>query len=152
MNKQLFFVYVVVLSIFGLFLTAGCVSAPVSSVTQPSSGEVVSEKAQPESVCDDWEYRGFGRKLPDWVISAIKGGIDEVKKDCPEYAGQNIVIISTAGINPDHAEHLLMKKIGSMIDVAHYELKDSIWVHLNSTENTEKKNTEYQAFCLYKAK
>lgn len=54
----------------------------------------------------DWQYKGFGKELPDWVKAFYEGGMTEVRKLYPEYTEDTVNLFQTYSGTLEHSEAL----------------------------------------------
>lgn len=97
----------------------------------------------------DWEYRGFGRELPDWVEPAFIGGAENVKRECARFSDVEIFLVSAYGINPDQVVRKLFAEITQTEIGEQFVPIETLWVRL-VPEKVDLRG-EYIAFQLYVA-
>jgi len=94
---------------FSLLLVAlaciGCASKPVVEAEENQTPpEVKSSYTKREYL--DWQYKGFGKELPDWIEKGNDGSLTEVKKIFPELEDKEVIIFSCYAENRDQADAL----------------------------------------------
>lgn len=113
-----------------------------------SKVEEVEEVKEPEPLIeepaiphfDDWEYKGFGSDLPEWIEIALNNNVSELKKLLHFSEEAEILVFIGKGINADHAKQKLQEKINQSEDnnTKKMEIVQKIWVRINSDyEQTE---------------
>ena len=112
-----------------------------ASCATTSAGDTHIEKKQVQKklLFEDWKYKGFGQKLPDWVDAAYHNKTDKILHSVLELNGKELLILRGEGVNSDQAErNLEIAESGVSED---YTLFDSSWVRIEAGE--------YVALALY---
>lgn len=135
------------LAVIALAALAFCSCETTSSLPSDNGREVAVEIEPPQSAYfSDWEYRGFGRMLPDWVEPAFFGGADAVRKECKKFADRQVFLVSAYGINPDQAVRKLFTKIEQSEIPDSLNPYETLWVRVSPEVPAE---SEYLALVIY---
>ena len=87
--------------------------------------EIIPEPIKPPRF-DDWEYKGFGKSLPEWVDAAVDMNYSSLNTYFPD---KNLMIVKGIGSNTDMCES------ASYIDSPYPEEAEfitALWVRVNS--------------------
>lgn len=144
----------VVATVFASCKTTSSVSEKYESGDK-TSGEIEIVEANkdialPKNVYFiDWEYRGFGRELPDWVEPAFIGGAENVKRECARFSDVQVFVVSAYGMNPDQVVRKLFAEITQANIGEQFAPIETLWVRL--VPDKVDSRGEYIAFQLYVA-
>lgn len=106
----------------------------LASCTTTSAGDTHIEKKQGQKklLFEDWKYKGFGQKLPDWVEAAYHNKTDKIIHSDGELNGKELLILRGEGINSDQAERNLELAESGISE--EYTFFDSSWVRIDAGE------------------
>lgn len=82
---------------------------------------------------DDWEYKGFGAELPEWIENALDNKISELKKDLHFSEETELFVFIEKGVNADQAKQKLQQEIIQYKEdnSKEIEMVQEIWVRIN---------------------
>ena len=106
----------------------------LASCATTSAGDTHIEKKQGQKklLFEDWKYKGFGQKLPDWVEAAYHNKTDKIIHSDGELNGKELLILRGEGINSDQAERNL--ELAESVISEEYTFFDSSWVRIDAGE------------------
>ena len=106
----------------------------LASCATTSAGDTHIEKKQGQKklLFEDWKYKGFGQKLPDWVEAAYHNKTDKIIHSDGELNGKELLILRGKGINSDQAERNLELAESGIPE--EYTFFDSSWVRIDAGE------------------
>ena len=106
----------------------------LASCATTSAGDTHIEKKQGQKklLFEDWKYRGFGQKLPDWVEAAYHNKTDKIIHSIQELNGKEILILRGEGVNSDQAERNLELAESGLSE--EYTFFDSSWIRIEAGE------------------
>ncbi|MBS7266605.1 MAG: hypothetical protein MSH65_10730 [Spirochaetia bacterium] len=106
----------------------------LASCATTSAGDTHIEKKQGQKklLFEDWKYKGFGQKLPDWVEAAYHNKTDKIIHFDGELNGKELLILRGEGINSDQAERNLELAESGISE--EYTFFDSSWVRIDAGE------------------
>lgn len=106
----------------------------LASCATTSAGDTHIEKKQGQKklLFEDWKYKGFGQKLPDWVEAAYHNKTDKIIHSDGELNGKELLILRGKGINSDQAERNLELAESGISE--EYTFFDSSWVRIDAGE------------------
>ena len=106
----------------------------LASCATTSAGDTHIEKKQGQKklLFEDWKYKGFGQKLPDWVEAAYHNKTDKIIHSDGELNGKELLILRSEGINSDQAERNLELAESGISE--EYTFFDSSWVRIDAGE------------------
>lgn len=106
----------------------------LASCATTSAGDTHIEKKQGQKklLFEDWKYRGFGQKLPDWVEAAYHNKTDKIIHSIQELNGKEILILRGEGVNSDQAERNLELAESGLSE--EYIFFDSSWIRIEAGE------------------
>ncbi len=106
----------------------------LASCATTSAGDTHIEKKQGQKklLFEDWKYRGFGQKLPDWVEAAYHNKTDKIIHAIQELNGKEILILRGEGVNSDQAERNLELAESGLSE--EYTFFDSSWIRIEAGE------------------
>ena len=106
----------------------------LASCATTSAGDTHIEKKQGQKklLFEDWKYKGFGQKLPDWVEAAYHNKTDKIIHSDRELNGKELLILRGEGINSDQAERNLELAESGISE--EYTFFDSSWVRIDAGE------------------
>ena len=104
-----------------------------SCATTSAGGNHIEKKQNQEKLLfEDWKYRGFGQKLPDWVEAAYHNKTDKIIHVIQELNGKEILILRGEGVNSDQAERNLELAESGLSE--EYIFFDSSWIRIEAGE------------------
>ncbi len=106
----------------------------LASCATTSAGDTHIEKKQGQKklLFEDWKYKGFGQKLPDWVEAAYHNKTDKIIHSDGVLNGKELLILRGEGINSDQAERNLELAESGISE--EYTFFDSSWVRIDAGE------------------
>lgn len=106
----------------------------LASCATTSAGDTHIEKKQGQKklLFEDWKYKGFGQKLPDWVEAAYHNKTDKIIYSDGELNGKELLILRGEGVNSDQAERNLELAESGISE--EYTFFDSSWVRIDAGE------------------
>ena len=110
-------------------LIFSCASTGKTDDSTPQQPQEIIENTAEEPVIprfDDWEYRGFGKELPDWAEAAVDLDYQTLQKSFP---GKDLLIIQGFGTNLDMCESDSYQKAPYPEEA---EFLDALWVRINA--------------------
>lgn len=125
-----------------LIFFEGCASTPssvdneISSPSEIKNKQEVKKLRSKEDKYDNWQYKGFGQDLPEWVEILLSDSLDANKKlermvkYFPEIESPNIAYVIIDSDNLDQAENQLKERIDELY--SEYHLCDKFWVRRKS--------------------
>lgn len=122
-------IFIASLLAISALLIISCASTSGTKEKQtPQTQEPVENKENKPVIprFDDWEYRGFGKDLPDWAEAAVDLDYQTLQKSFP---GKDLLIIQGFGSNPDMCESDSYQKAPYPEEA---EFLDALWVRINA--------------------
>lgn len=106
----------------------------LASCATTSAGDTHIEKKQGQKklLFEDWKYKGFGQKLPDWVEAAYHNKTDKIIHSDGKLNGKELLILRGEGVNSDQAERNLELAESGISE--EYTFFDSSWVRIDAGE------------------
>ena len=120
--------FCLILSLLFIIGLSSCASVPASQEgAAPAVQDTYKEKKQnPKKLLfEDWKYKGFGQKLPEWFEAAYNDDQVKLLKSLPQLTGHKLLILRGEGVNSDQADKVL--KIKEEEIPSDYILYDSSW-------------------------
>lgn len=125
-----------------LIFFEGCASTPssvdneISSPSEIKNKQEVKKLRSKEDKYDNWQYKGFGKDVPEWVEVLLSDAVDaqskpeKMLKYFPEIETPNITCVTFSSDNLDQAENQLKERIAELY--SEYHLCDKFWVRRKS--------------------
>ncbi len=102
------------------------------ATTSADDTHIEKKQGQKKLLFEDWKYKGFGQKLPDWVEAAYHNKTDKIIHSDGELNGKELLILRGEGVNSDQAERNLELAESGISE--EYTFFDSSWVRIDAGE------------------
>ena len=115
-------------ALISVFIISCTTTNSTTKDTDSKSQEIIEKQPEEQIIprFDDWEYRGFGKALPDWAEAAVDLDYQTLQKSFPD---KNLLIIQGFGSNPDMCESDSYQKAPYPEEA---EFLDALWVRINA--------------------
>ena len=143
--------------LFTIFFFISC--STTTNIEQNSNPLTIENKTPKEKLqFEDWKYKGFGNKLPQWSIYAYNNDIESLTTYIDNLTdAKEIKIFKAFGINHDQAEMIVKSNIeNSQVLENQFNYYDSFWFKLSDEElsatqdeNLINKRMNYVSLYLY---